>query len=137
MESLQPPQAPSQNETKDLSRKTLVTLVLLTIVISIMGSFLVLNEMTRTRVLVKEERPAAGNVELMIQYPGTESEPKLQASGATGFVALEIMKNQEADKKMNTAANKKPLNSQIEKKESDDQKFYYENRRGVNDGYFQ
>ena len=76
--------------TEDISNKTIVVLVVLTVIISILGTVVVLNEVTNADF---DEQPlqeavtlssAQGEVKLTIL-------PKQQGDSATGHVTLEIL----------------------------------------------
>ena len=98
MDGLEKPSAPNIPETKDISRRSIMVLVLLTVVISLIGSFLVLNQISSSNIVVREERSDFGTVNLRIEYPSDQS-PASVETRSTGFVALQIMENPEAKEK--------------------------------------
>jgi signal transduction histidine kinase len=78
--------------TDDVSNKTIVVLVLLTVIISVLGTAIVLNEINSADLkskplsdsYVKTNNDNQGQVKLTIL-------PEKQATGATGQVVLEIV----------------------------------------------
>ena len=75
--------------TEDISKNTLLVLVVLTIVVSLLGTWTVINEASRVRVAddpVDEERPTTGKVSISVAEP---PEP------VVGHVVLNIMKGEE------------------------------------------
>jgi len=80
-------------EKRDVSRQTLVVLVVLAVVVSLLGTFTVLRETGgATKVFVDKtnEHPAtSGKVSLTIVSPN--SPLPVQESGATGQVTLKIL----------------------------------------------
>lgn len=151
MDALEKPEIPRTSEIKDLSKKGLVALVLLTVVVSLIGSFLVLNEISRSRVLIHDEKPAIGAVQLGVHYPQAAPEVKPASTGSTGYVALHIDKNPNVlikkpsilpAEKVQTPrpTEKQQFSSQNQRTASDhsssSQLYYYE-ERGVNHGYLE
>ncbi len=76
--------------SEDISKNTLLVLVVLTIIISLLGTFTVINEAVKVgshdSTPVKEEGKTTGEVKITIVGP---SEPV----GATGQVTLNIINN--------------------------------------------
>ena len=75
---------------EDISNKTIVVLVILTVVISILGTVVVLNEVSNAKIVVSQKAPAVskgataqGEVKLTILPPP-------QVDTATGQVVLTI-----------------------------------------------
>ena len=87
MDEIQPPQNP------DISKTTVVVLVLLTLMISVIGTWTVLNELSVVRLSQPEQhRPAStsGEVQLGIEAPPGYDQGQMSAS--TGRVSLQIIK---------------------------------------------
>ncbi len=120
MNVLEKPSAPVL-EIKDISRRALVVLVLLTVIVSLIGSFLVLNEVSHSRVIVRETQPAFGTVALTITKPN-EGQESLKESGVTGFVALSIEPNPDRRAQMEKGP---ALQPPADQKYHQDQKYYY------------
>ncbi|MEK6963063.1 MAG: hypothetical protein AABX70_01455 [Nanoarchaeota archaeon] len=147
MSILEKPQEPKMPETKDISKKGLVALVLLTVVISLIGSFLVLNEISRSQVLIHDEKPAVGSAQLGVYYPKDNASPKPVSTGSTGYATLQIQKKPNVEiKKSSTIAVTNPVETKQEIKkahsvpsqnQNSNSKLYYYEDRGVNNGYFE
>jgi hypothetical protein len=82
-------------EKRDVSRQTLVVLVVLAVVVSLLGTFTVLRETSGANVGTKQmvinnegSQSAQGKVSLTIVPAGTVVAPN--TNGATGYVSLEI-----------------------------------------------
>ena len=71
----------------DISKTTITILVLLTLMISVIGTWTVLNEISSVHVAKQQPSIASGQIQLNIQPPST---PK--TSEATGNLMLEIKK---------------------------------------------
>ena len=85
-------QQPSQPVKSDVSNSTVVVLALLTIVISVISTFIVLNSMTGVNVVQQQSHPSvtSGHVDLTILPPGTEVQNSIPKVSTTGHVALNI-----------------------------------------------
>lgn len=119
MNVLEKPSAPVL-EIKDISRRALMVLVLLTVIVSLIGSFLVLNEVSHSRVIVRETQSASGTVALTIVKPN-EGQEALNEVGTTGFVALNIEPNPER-KAQNVKSFSPPT---MDQRYYQDQQYYY------------
>ena len=81
-------------EKRDVSRQTLVVLVILAVVVSLLGTFTVLRETSGANMATKQVvnnvgSPAAqGTVSLTVAAPGTVITPKTDS--AQGYVVLNI-----------------------------------------------
>jgi hypothetical protein len=82
-------QAPS-----DISKKTIIVLVVLTVVISMLGTYTVINELHNVKPIAKQGSSQA-NVQFSITQPTTSTpQPDTKAVGAaTGNVAFQILPN--------------------------------------------
>lgn len=127
MDALEKPSAPIF-ETKDISRRALVVLVLLTVIVSLIGSFLVLNEVSHSRIIVREAQSASGTVALTITK-SNEGQEMVNKGGVTGFVALNIEPNPERQ----TQKIKSSSASVIDQRHYQDQQYYYYG--GKRDGF--
>ena len=81
-------------ENNDISKTTITVLVLLTLMISVIGTWTVLNELSNVKP-VQQSSAATGKVELTILPNGNANaiaNSPQQTSAATGQVALEIKK---------------------------------------------
>jgi hypothetical protein len=74
-------------EDQDFSRKTIFVLVLLTVIVSLLGTGLVLYEVNTAKIA---SRPATAQAQVSFEIiePGTQQSATNQA---TGYVALEIL----------------------------------------------
>lgn len=82
--SVQPSPLPQDN---DISKTTITVLVLLTLIISVIGTWTVLNELNTVKVT--KSSTATGTVSLNIRAPPGEP----VTDGATGRVTLNILEN--------------------------------------------
>ena len=144
MKGLERPQKPLMLETKDISKKGLIALVLLTVVVSLIGSFLVLNEISHSQVIMRQEKPAVGSAQLGVHYPeNNQPSTLLTSTGSTGRVTLQIQKNPNlATKKAptsigntNTRVNKAP-EPPTQTPNPKSGPYFYEDR-GAKNGHFQ
>lgn len=78
---------------QDISNKTIIVLVVLTVIISILGTVVVLNEVSSARIVTPASPPtvststkASGEVRLTV----ASREPVAQADQGTGYVTLTI-----------------------------------------------
>ena len=86
---------PEENTQGDISNKTIVVLVILTVLISVLGTLTVLNEVKTqadalAKVTHKTSGTAVGQVSLTISGPAPQT-PKLEPTHSTGYVALTIV----------------------------------------------
>ena len=89
--SQQPISEPSSQQSEgDLSKNTIIVLVMLTLIISILGTWTVLNEVSGIRATASQDSrgPAAANVQLNILSP--EEYAKQGTGAATGRVSFNI-----------------------------------------------
>jgi len=78
---------------EDLSRKTIVALVLLTVIISILGTWIVLEEVNNIQIQQQPPRlttTSSSQGEVSLEVIGPKEKPP--ASLSTGKVTLEILK---------------------------------------------
>ncbi|MBW2991069.1 hypothetical protein KY348_05195 [Candidatus Woesearchaeota archaeon] len=80
---------------EDISNKTIVVLVVLTVLISILGTVVVLNEVSSTQIVLNQEPPTvstsrtSGKAEVRLTILSNEQKP--QSDSAIGYVTLEII----------------------------------------------
>ena len=78
----------------DISKNTIIVLVVLTVVISVIGTFTVMYEMNNVKTVAEAPKSASANVRLSILPQGTLPEqPTESLSQSTGRVALNILPN--------------------------------------------
>lgn len=75
------------SDSNDISKTTITILVLLTLMISIIGTWTVLNEVNNVKI-VSQESTSSGIVSLNLQSPNQPTEPV----AASGRVVLNILK---------------------------------------------
>lgn len=75
----------------DISKNTVIILVILTVVISVVGTFVVMFEMNNIKTVAEAPRPASANVQLNILPIGGESKSPNALSETTGRVSLNIL----------------------------------------------
>ena len=76
---------------EDISNKTIVVLVILTVIISILGTVVVLNEVSNARIVVSQTPTASKGTTTQGQVSLTIL-PKPQVDTTTGQVTLTILK---------------------------------------------
>ena len=76
----------------DISNKTIVVLVVLTVIISVLGTVVVLNEVSNARIVIPEQPPTASQETGVHQAKVSLTiAPKPQRDSATGKVTLTIV----------------------------------------------
>jgi len=85
---------PVSNGGNDISKTTITVLVLLTLMISVIGTWTVLNEVSNVR-MTQQSSVASGKVTLTLQSDKTQNPPVEQKStnAATGQVIFEVKGN--------------------------------------------
>ncbi len=78
---------------EDISKKTIIVLVILTLVISLLGTWTVLNEVKNIRKTTEDKSSAQGNVKLTI-LPNEITKSQEQTSATGAVAALEIIKSE-------------------------------------------
>ena len=88
---------------EDISTRTITILVILTVVVSILGTLSVMSAFSelKTAQKVQESGPAQGQVSLTIT-----DRPVEQASAATGNIAFEITQTQEPQEQVEEQENR-------------------------------
>lgn len=76
-------------ESKDISKRTVLVLLVLTLVVSVVGTWTILSQPTTIYRTVEMGGPQAGEVRLDINEP---SEPVQQLSDSDGKVSVNILK---------------------------------------------
>lgn len=85
------PAQSSATQEVDVSRSTIIVLVMLTLIISVLGTWTVLHETNPVKVVSRNALPVGGEVRLNILPPGTDPNQG-PISSTTGQVSLIINK---------------------------------------------